>query len=56
MIWSLDFLDLRFFGFCFFSSWFGILNLVFLVTAVTVVRAAAVPKGGVCLPKGERVA
>ena len=27
-----------------------------LVTVVTVVRAAAVPKGGVCLPKGERVA
>ena len=47
--------------FCCFSiwdcfSWFGILDLVFLVTVVTVVRAAAVPKGGVCLPKGERVA
>ena len=47
--------------FCCFSiwdcfSWFWILDLVFLVTVVTVVRAAAVPKGGVCLPKGERVA
>ena len=40
----------------FFFSWSWILDLVFLVTVVTVVGAAAVPKGGECLPKGERVA
>ena len=45
-----------FFGFRIFFFWFWILDLVFLVTIVTVVRAAAVPKGGKCLPKGERVA
>ena len=45
-----------FFQFGSFSSWFWILDLVFLVIVVIVVRSAAVPKGGVCLPKGERVA
>ena len=57
MIWSLEFLDLFFFFWILdVFSWFWILDLVFLVTVVPVVRAAAVPKGGVCLPKGERVA
>ena len=41
-VWNFGFLVLDF------------LILVFLVTVVTVVRAAAVPKGGVGLPKGER--
>ena len=35
----------------FFDFGFGI-----LVTVVTAVRAVAVPKGGIGLPKGERVA
>ena len=43
-VWNLGFLVLDF------------LISAFLVTVVTVVRAAAVPKGGVGLPKGERVA
>ena len=50
------FIDLRFFQFWICLSWFWILDLVCLVAVVTVVSAAAVPKGGVCLRKGERVA
>ena len=58
-IWNFGIWD---FAFCFFLDlgmiWIFLFffDLVFLVTVVTVVRAAAVPKGGVCLPKGERVA
>ena len=50
------FIDLSFFQFWICLSWFWILDLVCLVAVVAAVSAAAVPKGGVCLPKGESVA
>ena len=45
-------------GFEFWNLGFLLLDFGFgiLLFVVTVVRAAAMPKGGVGLPKGERVA
>lgn len=54
-MWILDSLFwISDFGFS--GSWFWILDLEIWSLVVTVVKAAALPKGGVDLPKGERVA